>query len=128
MTGPVFIAAPYLAGLLVGPLVEEGARLLSLRTRWGVACLGAGFAIVFPLSEAALALVALNMHGMLIPGFVALRTVAVLLHMYTHFVLAYRLSFFGPRHRAFGSFVSAVLIHAGYNGATSVIISLAITG
>jgi len=42
--------------------------------------------------------------------------------------IAIRLSFSDPRHRASGSFVSAFLIHAGYNGATSVIISFAMAG
>jgi hypothetical protein len=53
-------------------------------------------------------------------GFVILRGLGVLLHLYTHFVQTYRMSLFGRRNRRIGSFITAVLIHGGFNAAMSV--------
>ena len=109
----------YLYGFLIGPIAEEGVRLVSLRTRVGIVGLGAGFAIIFPLIEASLFLTRFWEFDMLLIG-LALRLLGILLHLYTHFILAYRLSFFGSRNRPLGSFASAVCIHGAFNAATSV--------
>lgn len=117
---PVALAV-YSYGFLLGPLVEELARLFSIRTRSGAFLLGAGFAWGFPLWEAIDYLGhAAFYHTSIEVGFVTLRLISIAAHLYFHYVQAYRLSLAGSSHRAGCSFLTAVALHSTYNALTSV--------
>lgn len=109
----------YAMGFAFAPVMEEGAKAWSLRTHAGRRLFGAGFAIGFPVVEALLFLNLANQMHALSGERVLLRACGVILHLYTHFVLAYQLSLFGQRHRTTGSFITAILIHGGFNAATT---------
>lgn len=113
-----------IVGYLLGPLVEETAKLVSLRTRVGAQILGAGFAVIFPLVEAAMYIWLVNGLGILTIGYIILRGLGITLHFYTHFVQAYQLSFFGGYRRKAGSFISAVVIHSFFNVGVSIYMRL----
>lgn len=110
----------YALGFAFAPLVEEGAKAWSLRTYSGRRVFGAGFAISFPIIEMLRSYQILNHMHELTWGLILLRAIGPFLHLYTHFVQAYGLSFFGNRNRTVGSFATAVLIHGGFNAGMSI--------